>query len=319
MDDTAAAATLARLGITVLERGWLSSNNVVFGGDLPEARGEPAIVDTGYVAHAAQTLALVQRTLGGRRLARIVNTHLHSDHCGGNAALQAAHGCPVAVPAASFEAVRGWDAGRLTFQSTDQRCDPFPAHEALHPGDEIELGGRAWQVLATPGHDPEAVVFFEPKARVLIAGDALWRDRLAIIFPELVGEQGFGAAREALATIEALEPRLVIPGHGAPFTDAAAAIAGARARLDFFEAEPRRHFGYATRALAMFHMLEHQRRERAAFEAWMLAAPILAHARRLAYPDAGEARAAVHGAVERLLADGALRAEGEVLVVAGAG
>ncbi|MFN8865775.1 MAG: hypothetical protein ACK51G_01075, partial [Pseudomonadota bacterium] len=63
--------------------------------------------------------------------------------------------------------------------------------------------------------------------------------------------------------------------------------------------------------------LEHQRRERAAFEAWMLAAPILAHARRLAYPDAGEARAAVHAAVERLLADGALVAEGDELVVAG--
>jgi glyoxylase-like metal-dependent hydrolase (beta-lactamase superfamily II) len=309
-----AAEVLRRLGVAVFERGWLSSNNIVFGTD---GRGEAAVVDTGYAAHAAQTAALVRGALGGRRLERVVNTHLHSDHCGGNAALQAEHGCPIAVPAASFEAVRAWDEGRLTFQTTDQRCDRFEAHSALHPGDEIELGARAWQVLATPGHDPEAVVFFEPRERVLIAGDALWRDRLAIIFPELVGAQGFGPARDALATIEALDARVVIPGHGAPFTDAAAAIASARGRLDLFEQEPRRHFGYATRALAMFHMLEHRRRERGAFEAWMLGAPILAHARRLAYPDPDEASAAVHAAIERLLADGALRAEGDMLVVVG--
>ena len=69
---------------TFLERGWLSANSVVFTG--PEGA---AVVDTGYCSHAEQTVALVQAALGGRALERILNTHLHSDHCGGNAALQA--------------------------------------------------------------------------------------------------------------------------------------------------------------------------------------------------------------------------------------
>jgi len=66
--------------IRVLERGWLSSNNILLCG----ANGI-AVVDTGYTTHAAQTLSLIQHTLNGQRLDLIVNTHLHSDHCGGNA------------------------------------------------------------------------------------------------------------------------------------------------------------------------------------------------------------------------------------------
>ena len=69
--------------LIVLERGWLSANNVVC------LEGETAsLVDSGYVTHAEQTVALVGHALAGRRLRQVVNTHIHSDHIGGNAALQ---------------------------------------------------------------------------------------------------------------------------------------------------------------------------------------------------------------------------------------
>ena len=46
-------------GLTVLQRGWLSSNNVLLHG-----RGEGAVlVDSGHVLHATQTVALVQQAL----------------------------------------------------------------------------------------------------------------------------------------------------------------------------------------------------------------------------------------------------------------
>ena len=79
-------------GLTILERGWLSSNNVL----VHAASGEAGawLVDTSHVNHAAQTLALVQHALAGRPLAAIANTHLHSDHCGGNALLQQVFGAP---------------------------------------------------------------------------------------------------------------------------------------------------------------------------------------------------------------------------------
>ena len=71
--------------IIVIERGWLSANNVLlFDGD------EATLVDSGYVTHAAQTVALLHAALEGRQLGRLVNTHSHSDHIGGNAAVQRA-------------------------------------------------------------------------------------------------------------------------------------------------------------------------------------------------------------------------------------
>ena len=47
--------------VRVLERGWLSSNNVL----LFDDDGQATIVDTGYVTHRDQTVALVRHALAG--------------------------------------------------------------------------------------------------------------------------------------------------------------------------------------------------------------------------------------------------------------
>ena len=78
-------------GLTVLERGWLSSNNILLHGDPDAGDAAATLIDSGHCLHAEQTVALVHRARRpGQALARIVNTHLPSDHCGGNAALQRA-------------------------------------------------------------------------------------------------------------------------------------------------------------------------------------------------------------------------------------
>jgi len=101
--------------VTVFERGWLSSNNVLFVGE----HSGSALVDTGYCTHSAQTLALVQSALGGRPLERILNTHLHSDHCGGNAALQQAWPqVHTAIPPGQAAHVRDWDPFALNYAPT---------------------------------------------------------------------------------------------------------------------------------------------------------------------------------------------------------
>lgn len=293
-----------RLGLCVLERGWLSSNNVVFAaGDAPST-----VVDTGYASHSAQTVALVERTLAGAPLARVINTHLHSDHCGGNAALHARWRCEIVVPHASFDAARHWRTDMLTFESTGQHCDRFPVHASIAPGDLVMLGRMQWEVHAVGGHDPEALVLFQPDLRVLISGDALWRERVAIIFPELAGKPGFGAALDSLGLIESLRPRIVIPGHGAPFTEVADALERSRRRIDAFAREPMRHWQYATRALLMFHMLEHRRRRRADLVAW---------ARQVSVMGIGIDSQWVEEALDRLLADDALKCEGEWIIAPG--
>ncbi|HRP28931.1 MAG TPA: MBL fold metallo-hydrolase, partial [Burkholderiaceae bacterium] len=114
-DPMADAVPAALRGVTFLERGWLSSNNVLLHG----APGEGAtLVDTGHCLHAAQTLALVRAALGGERLARIVNTHLHSDHCGGNALLAREFGAAIVIPPGQWDAARPWDEGALSYRPT---------------------------------------------------------------------------------------------------------------------------------------------------------------------------------------------------------
>jgi glyoxylase-like metal-dependent hydrolase (beta-lactamase superfamily II) len=238
--------------IQVLERGWLSSNNVLMFDD-----GETAtLIDTGYVSHAAQTIELVRHALQDRRLKRIVNTHLHSDHCGGNAALQRTFGATVAIPQGFAEAVASWDQKLLTFEATGQRCERFNFGSLLHAGDELHAGGLAWQVLAAPGHDPLSIALWNDDRRILLSADALWENGFGVIFPELEGESGFAEQRALLDLFEQLAPRAVIPGHGSPFADADAAITRARSRLAALAASPERNARQAAKALIKFLLLE---------------------------------------------------------------
>src|SRR4029077_2701723 len=116
----------------------------------------------------------------------------------------------------------------------DQRADPFHFDDTIAAGDAFAGGGFEWQAHAAPGHDMDALMFFEPSHRILISGDALWESGMGFVWPGRGANPCIEAAREALAAIERLDPAVVIPGHGAPFADAKGAIANARSRLDAF-------------------------------------------------------------------------------------
>ena len=101
-------------GVTVFERGWLSSNNILCVGEH-----NCALIDSGYASHANQTEALVVRALGNRPLNLLANTHLHSDHCGGNAALQSRYtSMRTLIPPGQANSVNQWDLEALTYGPT---------------------------------------------------------------------------------------------------------------------------------------------------------------------------------------------------------
>ncbi len=239
-------------GIQVIERGWLSANNVLLF-DGPEA----TLVDSGYVTHAAQTVALVGEVLGGRRLARLINTHSHSDHIGCNAAVQRAFDCRIGVPEGMAGAVARWDEEALLLSVAAQQGEPFQADFTLAPGEGLVMGGLDWQALPAPGHDMDALVFHAPDARLLISGDALWRDGFGILFAEVIGAGGgIAAVRETLEAIARLPVDVVIPGHGAPFVEVDDALRAAFARLQAFEQDGARMARNAIRACFTFMLLE---------------------------------------------------------------
>ncbi|MGN8135987.1 MBL fold metallo-hydrolase [Paraburkholderia sp. 22099] len=237
--------------IKVFERGWLSSNNVLLIDDACAA-----LVDTGYATHAPQTLALVRQTLGARPLDLIVNTHLHSDHCGGNALLQATWPCRTAIPVSEADAVRAWDETRLTFRATGQACERFSFTETIAPGVRLRLGALDWQVLGAPGHDPHSLMLYCADERILISADALWENGFGVIFPELEGESGFAEEQAVLEAIAERDVRLVIPGHGAPFTNVEQALERAFSRVAWLRADPARNARNALKVLIVFKLLE---------------------------------------------------------------
>ncbi|MEN9629496.1 MAG: hypothetical protein RJA10_2723 [Pseudomonadota bacterium] len=300
-------------GLTILERGWLSSNNVL----VHAAPGEAGawLVDSSHVNHAEQTLALVRHALAGRSLAGIANTHLHSDHCGGNALLQQVLEVPVRVPPGEADAVQAWDEGQLSYRLTGQRIAPFRHQGLLVPGDVLQAGGRAWEVMAAPGHDPHMVMLFDRARGVLISADALWENGFGLVFPELQGEPGFDDVAQVLDLISRLPVRVVIPGHGRPFADVQAALERARQRLHGIRTEPARHARHALKVMVKYHLMEEREQPLGALLDWAEAVPLFRDL-WLRFPPAGVAgmRQWAERSVHELVTAGALtlRADGVV-------
>jgi glyoxylase-like metal-dependent hydrolase (beta-lactamase superfamily II) len=296
-------------GVQVFERGWLSANNILLTGD-----GPTALIDSGYCTHASQTLALVDQALKGRSLDLLLNTHLHSDHCGGNAALQSAHpGVRTWIPPGHLQQVRDWDDVALTYVPTGQTCPRFEVDEALRPGSVVHLGGQAWHVHAAAGHDPHSVVLFEPHSRTLISADALWENGFGVVFPELEGEQAFDEVGRTLDLIEALDPACVIPGHGAVFGQVDRALAVARKRLEGFIASPAKHARHAAKVLLKFKLLEVQSFTPQALHQWALHTAYLDIIRRRWEPAADPA-SWIEALADDLVGSGAAsRADGRLL------
>ena len=265
-------------GIDILERGWLSANNILLYGDQ-----DVSLVDTGYCTHQEQTVSLVTHALKSHGLSilnKIANTHLHSDHCGANAALSQVFQCEVFIPIADDLAVTSWDQGLLSYQALGQQCPRFMHHGVLRPDQKILLGSYQWEILAAPGHDHHSVMFYQDEHRILISGDALWEDGFGVIFPELWGESGFAELRSTIAIIDALQPALVIPGHGKPFTDVSRAIANARARLDYLSGDPNRNARHGAKVLLKFKLLEQRRMKMESVSQWIRETLVLERVRK---------------------------------------
>lgn len=243
------------IGVTFFERGWLSSNNI-----LIQDAEQAVLVDTGYWTHAPQTTALISAVLGDRPLTSIVNTHLHSDHCGANSHLQNQFpALTTYIPPGHAEYVDDWNAEALTYTPTGQHCPAFTKTGVLKNGDSLLLNNSVWRIHAASGHDPHAIILFNEREGVLISADALWENGFGVVFPEIEGVAAFDEVEATLQIIEELKPKCVLPGHGSAFSDVTTALARARSRLAHFRSTPAKHALYAAKVLLKFKLLELQK------------------------------------------------------------
>jgi len=294
--------------IRVLERGWLSANTILL------ADGEEvAAVDSGYVTDADETVRRVREALAGRRLTRLLNTHSHSDHIGGNAALVRAFACSVTVPAGMAGAVADWDEAALLLTTADQRGERFAAHATLRAGDRFVAGGLAWEAIAAPGHDMDALVFYAADRRLLISGDALWRHGFGILFADVIGAGGgLEAARETLESLARLPIDCVIPGHGTPFVEVDQAFESAFARLQAFEQDGSRMARNALRGCMTFTLLERGRLVLDTLPAYLASVPLYREANARYLQQSPDSLAT--WLVDALVQAGVARRDGDCLV-----
>ncbi|HET7730184.1 MAG TPA: MBL fold metallo-hydrolase [Usitatibacter sp.] len=246
-------ASLLPPSVRPIVRGWLNCNQVVL-----LSPGDNVLVDSGYCTHRERTLELLASREGLDRqpLERLINTHCHSDHMGGNAAIASVHGCRITIPAGEVKHVEPWTPQSAWMAEFDQRADPFRFDDTISAGDAFEGGGFEWDAYAAPGHDMDALMFFEPVHRILVSGDALWENAMGFVWPQDGANPQYEAAREALATIERLAPAVVIPGHGEPFADVAGALATVRSKLDALERDPVKCARHVVKVMFVFALLD---------------------------------------------------------------
>lgn len=101
------------------------------------------------------------------------------------------------------------------------------ATDTMVEGDTLELGGRSFTVLHTPGHAPGHVSLYEPEDRVLLSGDVIGAV-VAWYCPSGGGARGY---LESLDKIEALDIDVIMPSHGDDMTDPKRAIDDTRSFL----------------------------------------------------------------------------------------
>ena len=203
--------------------------------------------------NAEDSLALIRSTLadlGGKRLRKLVVTHIHPDHYGA-AGILAGPGMAdlylhrlevplvhpryveleqLVVEVRNWLLVNGVPAEDAEVLSNSQRAlsqvvAPAEPTVQLDGAETLVMGRTSVRVEWTPGHSPGHICLYAAESGLLFAGDHM--------LPELSPNIGLHPQStpdplheylDGLRRLAAYRPKLVLPAHGRPFTDAAGRV-----------------------------------------------------------------------------------------------
>ena len=155
----------------------------------------------------------------------VLNSHTHNDHVGDNWEFDEIYGRDTEFTRtnakgssadAQAELAPGSFCGRLPagFDAKTYATRAFHITRWIHDGDTVDLGDRVLEVIATPGHTPDAICLLDRKNGLLFTGDSYYAGPIWLYRPET----DLDAYVQSVERLAALAPqlRLLLPSHNVP-------------------------------------------------------------------------------------------------------
>jgi len=168
--------------------------------------GTAALVDAG-IGHEQHLAEIASQLEAARcRLREVLVTHGHADHASGAPALAVRH------PEAVF----------AKYPWPDEDARYALVWRPIADGDALQAGDEILTALHTPGHSPDHLAFWHEPSGTLFTGDLVIPGGSVMIHASRGGD--LRSYMGSLERLLALEPRVLLPAHGAAIDDPRAVI-----------------------------------------------------------------------------------------------
>lgn len=155
----------------------------------------------------------------------VLNSHTHDDHVGGNWEFSTVYGMDTDFTRKNALGSREDAQAEITpdqicgtlpngFDAKAYATRPWRITAYTHDGDRFDLGGRTIEVIATPGHTPDAISLIDRANGLLFTGDTYYPAPIWLCRPET----NLDAYATSIRRLAALAPqvRLVLGAHNIP-------------------------------------------------------------------------------------------------------
>ena len=158
----------------------------------------------------------------------VLNSHTHDDHVGDNWRFSDIYGMDTDFTRtnakgsredAQAEIAPGEICGDLPprFKPAEYVTKPFHVSHWIHDHEKIDLGGRTLEIIATPGHTPDAIALLDEKNGLLFTGDTFYVGPIWLFRPE-TDLDAYVASVKKLASL-APKLQLLLPAHNTPVAE----------------------------------------------------------------------------------------------------
>jgi len=218
----------------------------------------PVLIDTGLatdesIRHIEKKLNSINRSLSG--LDRIINTHEHSEHFGGNSGIRDISGALITASSVTADIIEHYSDTINSIETGIEQSDAAPevkkmlrrfiefnrtvpdspVDERVQEGSFIELDNSRFRVIHTPGHAHGHICLHDPDRKLLFSGDHIiatgstfvgygWRNMASGPITDLINSKDHDADNlslyiDSVDKLKSLDLEMILPGHGGPITE----------------------------------------------------------------------------------------------------